>query len=75
MTETGSVIAKNISFMVLPEQNDGVVFIYSPWAHIKMSVKLDLIGQSDTDSVRRDYAELIIFGDSASPSLFQVLPV
>lgn len=40
-----------------------------------MSVQLDLIGQSDIDSLRRDAADLIIYGDSASPPLSQVFPV
>lgn len=59
----------------LPEQNDGVVLIYSSWACVKMSVKLDLIGQTDIDSLRRDDAELIIYEDIASPARFPVFSV
>lgn len=36
---------------------------------------MDLIGQTDIDSLRGDGAELIIYRDRASPPLFQVFPV
>lgn len=42
---------------------------------MEISVQLHLIGQSDIDSLRRDAADLIIYGDSASPLLPQVFPL
>lgn len=71
----GSPWQKLVHSWLLPEQNDGVVLIYSSWACVKMSVKLDLIGKSDINSLRRDDAELIIYEDSASSARFPVFSV